>query len=266
MARAFWKGVISFGMVVIPVKMYVATEAKTLSFHLLHKKCLTRPKQVYRCEKDKEYITIKDTVRGYEYAKDQYIVLDESDFEKVPVKTQHSIDIQEFVNADEVDQIYYRSSHYLEPEEIGLKPFSLLKEVLQKSNRIGIAKVTFQKREHLCALRPSGDILALHTMYYQSEILDKSQIEITPPKLAASEMEMASSLVNAMTAEFKPEQFKDGYRDALKKLIEAKTKGLEIKTPAEPKAAIPDLMSALKASIEAAKKRKAAVREPVHAK
>jgi DNA end-binding protein Ku len=266
MAKAFWRGVISFGMVVIPVKMYVATEAKTLSFHLLHKKCLTRPKQVYLCEHDKEYINLKDTVRGYEYAKDQYIVLYESDFEKVPVKTHHSIDIQQFVSADEIDQIYYRSSHYLEPEELGVKPFLLLREVLEKSKRVGIAKVTFQKREHLCALRPSGDIMALHTMYYLSEIMDKSQIEIPQSKLAAGELEMASSLVTAMTAEFKPEQFKDGYRDALKKLIEAKTKGLEIKTPAEPKVAIPDLMSALKASIEAAEKRKATVREAVHAK
>lgn len=266
MAKAFWKGVISFGMVVIPVKMYVATEAKTLSFHLLHKKCLTRPKQVYRCEQDKEYITLKDTVRGYEYAKDQYIVLDEADFEKVPVKTQHSINIQQFVNANEIDLIYFRSSHYLEPEELGVKPFSLLREVLQKNNRLGIAKVTFQKREHLCALRPSGDIMALHTMYYRSEIMDKSEIEISQPKLASGELEMALSLVNAMTAEFKPEQFKDEYKDALKKMIEAKTKGLEIKRPAEPKTAIPDLMSALKASIEAAKKRKATAREAVHAR
>ncbi len=267
MAKAFWKGVISFGMVVITVKMYVATEVQSsLAFHLLHKKCLTRPKQVYRCEVDKEYISLKDTVRGYEYAKDQFIVLDEADFEKVPVKTQHSINIQQFVKADEIDLIYYHSGHYLEPEELGIKPFMLLKEVLHKTNLVGIAKVSFQKREHLCALRPSGDIMALHTMYYRSEILPKEEIEIAKPKLSASEMEMASSLVSTMTSEFKPEQYKDEYRDALKKLIEAKTKGLELKKPAEPKAgAIPDLMSALKASIEAAKKRKAA-REPVAAR
>jgi DNA end-binding protein Ku len=261
MAKAFWKGVISFGMVVIPVKMYVATEAKTLSFHLLHKKCLTRPRQVYRCDQDKEYITIKDTVRGYEYTKGQYIVLDDADFEKVPVKTQHAIDIQQFVGAGEIDPVFYRSSHYLEPEELGVKPFMLLKEVLLKSKQVGIAKVTFQKREHLCALKPAGDIMALHTMYYDSEVLDKNEIRVPQPKLEASELEMAASLVKTMTAEFKPERFKDTYRDALKKLVEAKSKGLEIKKPAEPPAAIPDLMAALKASIEASKKRKATNRE-----
>ena len=110
MPRAFWKGVISFGLVAIPVKMYVGTESKTLSFHLLHKKCLTRPKQVLHCETDNEYFSIKDTVRGYEVAKEQYVVLDDSDFEKVPIKTSHAIDILGFVEAKEIDPIYYYGS------------------------------------------------------------------------------------------------------------------------------------------------------------
>jgi DNA end-binding protein Ku len=259
MAKAFWKGVISFGMVVIPVKMYVAAEAQALNFHLLHKKCLTRPKQVYRCEHDQEYITLKDTVRGYEYAKDQYIVLEEADFAKVPVRTQHSINIQQFVKADAIDPVFFHSSHYLEPEELGIKPFVLLRDVLLKTKRIGIAKVTFQKREHLCALRPSGVILDLHTLYYPSEILDRAEIAVTHPEVSAAEMEMASTLVNAMAGDFKPEAYHDEYRGALKKLIEAKTKGLVIKPPEEPQTAVPDLMAALKASIENAHKRRAAV-------
>lgn len=257
MAKAFWKGVISFGMVVIPVKMYVATDLRTLNFHLLHKKCLTRPKQVLHCEHDEEYFTSRDTVRGYEYAKDQFIVLDEDDFKKVPVKTAHSINILGFVESQEIESIYYLSSHYLEPEELGVKPFSLLKEVLTKTNRAGIAKVTLQKREHLCALRPLGNIMALYTMYYQDEIVSRTELTPAMPQLTENELEMATSLVNAMSIAFKPEEYKDDYREALKEMIEAKLKGVEIRAPEPPKAEIPDLMAALKASIEAAKKRPA---------
>jgi DNA end-binding protein Ku len=254
MARAFWKGVISFGMVVIPVKMYVATETRPISFHVLHKKCLTRPRQVWFCEHDEQYIDAHDTTRGYEYAKDQYLVMDEEDFKKVPVKTSRTIDIQSFTEAQEIDSIYYQDSHYLEPEELGAKPFSLLREVLHKTNRVGIAKVTFQRREHLCALRPLDDILVLHTLYYPQEIIDHSEISPAKQKLSPSEMEMATSLVNTMAGSFRPEEYRDEYQEALKKLIEAKLKGVELKVPEEKKVEIPDLMSALKASIEAARK------------
>jgi DNA end-binding protein Ku len=255
MAKAFWKGVISFGMVVIPVKMYVATEAKNLSFHLLHKKCLTRPKQVLHCEQDDEYFALKDTVRGYEYAKEQYIVLSEDDFKKVPVKTSHSINIEGFVESQDVDSIYYQSSHYLEPEELGAKPFALLNEVLAKTKRVGIAKVAFQRREHLCALRPLDDIMVLQTMYYQDEITSHSGLSSPKPKLSEAELKLAASLVTAMSTAFRPEQYKDEYHMALKQLVEAKLKGVEMKMPEEPKAEIADLMSALKASLETAKKR-----------
>jgi DNA end-binding protein Ku len=255
MARAFWKGVISFGMVIIPIKMYVATETRPIIFHVIHKKCLTRPKQVWFCEHDEQFIDSKDTTRGYEYAKDQYLVIDENDFKKVPVKTNHTIDIQSFVEAKEIDSIYYHDSHYLEPEELGTKPFSLLREVLLKTNRVGIAKVTFQRREHLCALRPMDDILALHTLYYPQEIIDHSEISPAKQKLSSSELEMATALVNAMAASFHPEEYKDEYQEALKKMIEAKLKGVEVKTPEEEKVEIPDLMRALKASIEATRNR-----------
>jgi DNA end-binding protein Ku len=255
MAKAFWKGVISFGMVVIPVRMYVATQAKTLSFHLLHKKCLTRPKQVLHCEQDKEYFTLKDTVRGYEYAKEQFIILSEEDFNKVPVKTSHSINIEGFVESQDIDSIYYQNSHYLEPEDLGAKPFALLSEVLAKTKKVGIAKVTFQKREHLCALRPLNDIMLLQTMYYQDELTSHAGLSSPKPKFTEAELKLATSLVTTMSAAFKPEQYKDEYHLALKKLVEAKLKGVEMKAPAEPKAEIADLMAALKASLETAKKR-----------
>lgn len=254
MPRTFWKGVISFGLVAIPVKMSVATESKTLSFHLLHNKCLTRAKQVLHCETDNEYFSIKDTVRGYEVAKEQYIVLDESDFNKVPIRTSHAIEILGFIEEKEIDPLYYYGSHYVEPEELGVKPFRLLREALVKTGRVGIAKVSFQRREHLCSLRPLEDILILHTMHYQNEILPHN--EITPPKskVAASELDMAISLIKAMSRSFDPKDYRDDYEEALKQVVEAKRSGKKIVAPEAPRMEMGDLMAALRASINAAKK------------
>ena len=255
MAGAFWKGAISFGMVAIPVRMSIATENKTLAFHYLHKKCLTRPKQVLYCPEDEVYFNISETVRGYEYSKNQYVIFEEEDFNKVPVRTTHSIDIIGFVKANEIDTIYYSGSHYLEPEELGVKPFALLRTVLEKTGLVGIAKVAFQRREHLCCLRPLDKIMALHTLHYQADILPTD--ELTPPeqKLSAAELQMATKLVDVMTTSFKPGEYHDEYSLALKEMVEAKLKGVEIKTPEIPKAEIEDLMAALRASVNAADKR-----------
>jgi len=254
MPKAFWKGVISFGMVAIPVKMSVATESKTPSFHYLHKKCLTRPKQVLYCAEDDEYFSTKETVRGYEYSKDQYFIFEEDDFNKVPIRTTHSIDIIGFVSAKEIDTIYYSGSHYLEPEELGAKPFSLLKTVLEKTELVGIAKVAFQRREHLCCLRPLDKILALHTLHYKNEILLTDELAPSAPELTAAELEMASKLVEVMTTGFKPDEYYDEYTLALQEMVEAKLKGVEIKAPEIPKVEIEDLMTALRASVAAVSK------------
>lgn len=255
MPRAFWKGVISFGMVAIPVRMSIATEIKTLSFHHLHKKCLTRPKQELYCPVDEVYFNISETVRGYEYSKNQYVVFDEKDFDKVPVRTTHSIDIIGFVDAREIDTIYYSGSHYLIPEELGVKPFALLKTVLEKTGMVGIAKVAFQRREHLCCLRPMDKIIALHTLHYKQEILPVEEISPQEPKIAPAELTMATKLVQAMTTAFKPDEYRDEYSEAIKKMVDAKLKGVEIKAPEKPKAEIEDLMTALRASVAAAGKK-----------
>jgi len=255
MSRAFWKGVISFGMVAIPVRMSVATESKTPNFHYLHKKCLTRPKQVLYCEEDDEYFSVKDTVRGYEYAKDQYMVLDDDELDKVPVKSTHSIDITSFVKGEEIDAIYYDGSHYLEPEELGLKPFFLLKTVMEKTGLVGIAKVSFQRREHLCCLRPYAQILALHTLHFKQEVIPPPELEQPKKEQSKSELELASKLVQAMTTDFKPYEYSDEYAVALKKLVEAKLKGAEIKAPEIPKVEVGDLMKTLRESVAAASKK-----------
>jgi len=255
MAKAFWKGAISFGMVTIPVKMYVATTNQGISFHLLHKKCLTRPKQVLHCEQDDEYFGIKDTVRAFEYTKGKYAVLKESDFEKVTVKTLHVIDILSFIKEEEIDPSYFYGTHYLEPEEFARKPYCLLRDTLRKSSRVGVAKISFQRREHLVCLRPLDHLLALHTVHYQDEVLPPSKIEIPEVDITSTELKVAQSLVDVMSSGFHPEKYRDNYRVALEKVIAAKVQGEEIKAPPEPKLKeIPDLMSALRASIEAASK------------
>ena len=260
MPRAFWKGVISFGMVAIPVRMYVATETKPLSFHLLHRKCMGRAKQVLYCPTDGEYFSQKDTVRGFEFAKGQYVAFTEDDFNRVPVKSAHTISILRFVQASEIDPAYYYGSHYLEPEQLGVKPFRLLTEALRKTDLAGIAKVVFQRREHLCCIRPFDGILVLHTIHYQDEIMSAKELAPAEVSLSSDELDMAVSLIQAMSGHFEPKAFKDEYRTALKAMIEAKVRGEKIVTPAAPKAEMGDLMAALRASIEAARK------QPVGAK
>jgi DNA end-binding protein Ku len=258
MARAFWKGAISFGMVSIPVKMYIATVNVTPSFHLLHKKCLTRPKQVLYCEKDDEYFKRQDTLRGYEYARGQFAVLKESDFDKVPLRTIRAIDIVGFVGSEEIDPIYFYDAHYLEPESLAAKPFCLLRDALRKTGRLGIAKVSFQRREHLCCLRPKDNLLLLHTMHYQAEIVPEDEINVPEKEVTKSELEMAETLIKTMAKKFQPSEYRDQYRRALEELVKAKLKGVEVKIEEMPRIEeIPDLMSALKASVEAAAKESA---------
>ena len=254
MPRAFWRGTISFGLVSIPVRMFVGTEAHPIAFHLLHKKCLTRPHQVLHCDKDNEDITIKDTVRGFEYSKDQFVVLDEKDFAGVPVRTTRTIEIACFVEASRIDIGYYNGIHYLEPDKLGVKPFLLLREALLKTDKIAVARVSFQSREHLCCLRPTEDSIVLHTLFYQDEILPHT--ELAPPKqeLKKEELDMAISLVKVLSKDFDPSQYHDEYRVAIQALIEAKIRGKAITPLPEAPAQIPDLMEAMRASLAAVKK------------
>jgi DNA end-binding protein Ku len=254
MPRAFWKGVISFGMVAIPVKMYTATETKAITFHILHKKCLTRTRQVIYCPTDNEYLDRKDTARGYEFTKGRYVVLTDDDFSKIPLKTAHAINILRFVDETEIDPTYYSGSHYLEPEELGAKPFRLLSESLRKTGLVGIAKVVLQRREHLCCLRPHGEILALHTMRFKDEIVPADQLVPSKAEVTAEELNMAVSLIKVMVGRFQPENYRDEYQSALKQIVEAKVRGEKIAAPVEPKIEIGDLMASLRASIDAARK------------
>jgi DNA end-binding protein Ku len=262
MPRSIWKGAVSFGMVSIPIKLYTATEEKDVSFNLLHKKDGVRIKQQRYCPADDAVIEWNDVARGYEIAPDQYVIMEPEDFDKVPVDTTHTVEITDFVPADQIDPIYYQKTYYLEPEKVGGKPFALLREVLKDSELVALAKITLRQKEQLCTLRVFENTIALETMLYADEIRSIEDLEIPADvKVNEKELKMAKSLVDMLTGEFEPEKYHDNYREALLELIERKAEGEEIKRPAPVAGKVTDLMEALRASVEAAKREKAGGRE-----
>ncbi len=258
MPRAIWKGAVSFGMVSIPIKLYTATDEKDVSFNLLHKKDGARIKQQRYCPEDDTVIEWNDVARGYEIAPNQYVIMEPEDFEKVPVDTTHTIEITDFVPSEQIDPIYYQKTYYLEPEKIGGKPFALLREVLKDSKLVALAKVTLRQKEQLCTLRVYNNTISLETMYYADEI--RATDELDAPEdvaLGEKELQMAKSLVDMLTGNFEPEKYHDNYREALLELIERKSEGQEITRPAPVAGKVTDLMEALRASVEAARREKA---------
>jgi DNA end-binding protein Ku len=254
-----WKGAISFGLVTIPVAVYPATEEKTLRFNQLHDEDMGRIRYKRVCEKDGEVVDYEHIVKGYEYEKDRYVVLTDDDFDAVPVESSRAIDIQQFVDLDEIDPMMYKKTYYLVPEETGAKAYALLREAMSQDAKVGIAKVSFRDKEHLAALRFRDDAFVLETMYWPDEIreVDFGDVDVDL-KVRDQELEMARQLIGNLTAEWDPESFTDDYREALMKIVEAKINGEEVEVvTAEPTAKVVDLMEALKASVAAAKQKPA---------
>ncbi len=270
MARAMWKGAIQFGLVTIPIKLYLATESKGISFNMLHKDDLSRIQMKIFCPVEDEVISRGDTVKGYEYAPGEYVVVTDEDLEKVPLKTVRSIEIEQFTKAEREDAAirFAKSAYYLEPDKIGRKAFYLLKSVLEEEGLTAICKVVIKDREALAALDPFGDTMLMTTLHWPDEIRSTSELDLPDEEFSykPAELAMAKQLVSAMTAEFDPAQYKDEYREALEAVIQAKVDGketVEIEAPEEGGKLI-DLMAALEASVSAAKAaRVAAATEPV---
>ncbi len=264
MPRPLWKGAISFGMVSIPVRLYAATEEKDVRFNLLHAKDRARIKQQRFCPEDEEVIPWDDVVRGYEIAPNQYVVIDDEDFENVPVTTTHAIEITQFVSLEEIDPVYYQKTYFLEPEEVGLKPFALLMRVLKETDRVAVAKVTLRQKEQLCTLRVYQNTIALETMFYGDEVRSSLELQAPGEEIAVTDREltMAKSLVDMLAGEFDPTSYKDGYREALMEIIRKKAEGEVIATPQPAVARVTDLMEALRASVEEARRRKGAAGQP----
>jgi DNA end-binding protein Ku len=251
-----WKGAISFGLVTIPVSVYPATEEKTLRFNQLHDEDGGRIRMKRTCSVDGEEVSYEHIVKGYEYEKDRYVILSDDDFEAIPVESSRAIDIQQFVDLEEIDPMMYKKSYYLVPEETGAKAYALLREALNRSGKVGVAKVSFRDKEHLAALRFRDEAFVLETMYWPDEIreADFGGVDVSA-KIRPNELEMAQTLIDNLTADWDPAEFKDEYREAMLRIVEAKINGEEIEVvEAEPTAKVVDLMAALKASVAAAKK------------
>ena len=259
MARAMWKGAIQFGLVTIPVKLYLATESKGISFNMLHKDDLSRIQMKVWCPVEDEPISRSDTVKGYEYSPGEYVVVTDEDLERVPLKTVRSIEIEQFTKTEDEDANtrFVKQAYYLEPDKIGRKAFYLLKSVLAEEGLTAICKVVIKDREALAALDPFADTMLLTTLHWPDEIRATSELDLPDEDFSfkPAELAMAKQLVSAMTGEFNPAEYKDEYRDALMQVIESKVEGHEVKTPepVEESGKLVDLMAALEASVNAAK-------------
>ena len=254
MARAIWSGSISFGMVSIPVKLFGATESKDISFHLLHTTCGTRLKQVRWCPTDEVEVPWSETVRGYEYAKGEYVKLTNEDFEKLPLPSRHVIDLSAFVDESEIDPVYYERSYYLAPDERAEKPYALLLKAMERKGLTALATVTLRNKEQLCAIRPRDGVIMLETLFYPDEVR-QSEVDTGGAKVSDRELDMADTLIELLRKPFEPDEYHDHYREALSQLIEAKLEGRDVvKAPQARETKVIDLADALRKSVEAARK------------
>ena len=254
--RAIWSGTISFGLVSIPVRLYTATESQDVHFHLLHKRDGVRLQNVRWCPKDEKAVPWDEVVRGFEYAKGNYVPITDEDLEHLPVKTIHTVDISDFVKLEEVDPIYYDKAYYLAHEETGAKAFVLLRQALEQTGRAAVAKVAIRDKESLCLVRPYQDVLTLETMLYATEVRSTKDIAVDGVGVSPKEIQMAVSLIENLSDSFDPQKYHDEYQAALTKLIEAKVAGAPLPArPSEKGEKIVDLMEALRASVEATRKK-----------
>src|SRR5256884_7074616 len=268
MARSMWRGAISFGMVAIPVRMYLATEAHSaVSFRQLCPHCQLPIKQQRHCPTDDHVVAFNEVLKGYEVGKNQFVIIEEEDLDKLPLKTTRTIDIVEFVDRAEVPMgLYLKSAYYLEPEEVGVKPFYLLKRALEETNKVAVAKIALRDREHLALIKAEGKAILCNTLNWPDEIRSADELNLPEQtvKISDREVQMATSLIENLSDAFKPERYTDEYKAAFQQLLERKLEGQPLAAPA-PAAPAPvmDLMAALKASVEATRRGRAA--EPARA-
>lgn len=251
MAASVWSGYLTFGLISMPVRLFSGARSSGISFNMLHRKDKSRLKQQYVCLKDGEVVERNDIVKGFEFRKDEYIVIEPEEIKKIEPKTAKTMEILEFVKASEVDPVYFESSYYMLPEEAGRRPYALLTKALEESEYVAIAKLTMHNREYTVFLRPHSGGMMLHTMYYEEEVKKVEGFGAPDVELKAAEVKVAHQLIEALAAEWDPEKYHDDFQENLKKMIETKLEGGEIEEVEKPKKLAPvvDLMSALKASL-----------------
>ena len=253
--RPIWSGTISFGLVSVAVQMYSATRSKELRFHFLHKDDL-QPIGYDKVRKDTgESVDPDDVVRGFEIEKGRYVPIDDDDLDRLDIELTHSIDICDFVDIDEVDPIYFRKAYYLLPQDGAEKPYRLLERALEETGKAGIAKVVIRNKQHLAALRALDGVLVLETMYFADEVRKPEKVN-GKARLQKAEVEMAKSLVENLSADFKPDKYDDTYRKELLDLIRKKAKGQKLPEPQEEEEGeVVDLMAALRESVKETQKK-----------
>jgi DNA end-binding protein Ku len=255
MPRAIWSGAISFGLVNVPIKMYSATSPKTVRFHQLSAKTGTRIKQKRVDPSTGDEVAFDDIVKGYELSPDRYVLIEPEELEALDPKATKTIDIEEFVDLAEIDPIYYDHSYYLAPATGGAKAYRLLLEAMREAGKVAIGRVVIRSKQQLCALRPSGDAMALSTMLFGDEVLSPDRLDelegLDEAEATKRELTMAQQLIESLSADFDPSKFKDDYRERVLDLIERKAAGEEIavQPEAEDETPAPDLMAALEASL-----------------
>jgi DNA end-binding protein Ku len=261
MPRSIWRGAISFGLVNVPVKLYSAVSKKTVRFNQLHATDHARINMKRVCSVEGDEVPYDQIVKGYEISPDHYVVIEPAELEALDPKKTRTIDIEDFVDIEQIDPLYYEHPYYLMPDTGAAKAYKLLLQALRESGKVAIARVVIRQKEYLTAIRPAGDgrdILTMETMLFADELIDPEQIDDFPdPDVQATEREvqMAQQLVESLSTEFEPSKYRDTYREQVLELIERKASGEEIAVqamPEEPKA-VPDLMAALEASLAAAR-------------
>jgi DNA end-binding protein Ku len=265
-ATSVWKGYLTFGLISIPIRLFSAARTERIGLNQLHSVCKTRIRMPLFCPHCERQVPRNEIVKGYEYEKDQYVLFDEEELDKIEPESARSMEILEFVKVDEIDPLYYDASYYVTPEDEGKKAYQLLLNAMESSGYAAIAKLTMHQREHIVVVRPRAKGMTLHTMFYTNEIREVAEYGRTDsaaqPKDA--EKKLAAQLIESLAAPFEPDKYKDNYMESMKNMIEAKREGHEIAEVTHPKLApVIDLMDALKKSI--AEKQPGAKKPPVRA-
>jgi DNA end-binding protein Ku len=259
--RAIWKGNISFALVSIPISLFSATRKSELSFHYLHKKDMSPVSYKRFCDTENSEVPWEEITRGYEFEKDQYVEITDEDLDKADIELTKTIQIQEFVQENEIDPVYFDKPYYLEPQKGGERAYALMRDALAQSKKVGIAKVVLKSREHLAAVKSVGNMLTLQTMRFSHEIVDAGSLNLpAKAEISKKEMDLANTLIDSMSDKFDPSRYKDDYYDKVLGIIQMKVAGVTPQVPA-PKgpgpAKVVDLMEILKQSLNETKKAKA---------
>src|SRR6478672_309008 len=264
MAASVWSGYLTFGLISMPVRLFSGARSSGISFNMLHRDDLQRVKQQYYCPADNRGVERSEIVKGYEFRKDEYVVIEPEEIKKIEPQTAKTMEILEFVKTSDVDPVYFESSYYMLPEEAGRRPYALLTKALEESEYVAIAKLTMHNREYTVFLRPHEGGMMLHTMYYSDEVRELEGFGRPDVELKEGEVKVAHQLIEALAGPFEPDKYHDEFQDNLKKLIETKLEGGKIVEIEKPKKMAPvvDLMAALKQSLaEMEGKKKPAARE-----